>query len=86
MGGRGRAGTLPSWMGWYGDWAAGWRMALALAAAAIVIGALWWVSVTAASKYEARTSTAWAELNAVWPLTQPGFWKGQALVGRQRKL
>ena len=73
-------------MGWYGDWAAGWRMALALAAAVVVIGALWWVSVTAASKYEARTSTAWAELNTVWPLTQPGFWKGQALVGRQRKL
>ena len=82
----GRAGMLPSWMGWYGDWAAGWRVALALAAVAVVIGALGWVSVTTASKYEARTSAARAELNAVWPLTQPGFWKGQALVGRQRKL
>jgi hypothetical protein len=82
----GRAGMLPSWMGWYGDWTAGWRVALALAAVAVVIGALGWVSVTTASKYEARTSAARAELNAVWPLTQPGFWKGQALVGRQRKV
>jgi hypothetical protein len=80
----GRAGMLPSWMGWYGDWTAGWRVALALAAVAVIIAALWWVSVTTASKYETRTSTARAHLNAVWPLTQPGFWKGQVLVGRQR--
>jgi hypothetical protein len=82
----GRPGMLPSWMGWYGTWAAGWRVALALAAVAVVAAALWWVSVKTASKYEARTSTAEPELNAVWPLTQPGFWKGEALVGRQRKL
>jgi hypothetical protein len=80
----GRAGMLPSWMGWYGDWTAGWRVALALAAVAVIIAALWWVSVTTASKYETRTSTARANLNALWPLTQPGFWKGQVLVRRQR--
>jgi hypothetical protein len=82
----GRAGVLPSWMGWYGNWAAGWRVALALAAVTVIIAALWWVSVASASKYEARTSTARTQLNAVWPLTQPGFWKGQALVSRQRTL
>jgi len=82
----GRAGMLPSWMGWYGDWAAGWRVALALAATGVVIAALWWVAVTSGSKYESRTSDARARLNAVWPLTQPGFWKGQALVSRQRTL
>jgi hypothetical protein len=82
----GRAGAFPSWMGWYGAWTAGWRVALALAAVAVVVAVLWWVSVTTASKYEARTSTAQPELNARWPLTQPGFWKGGALVGRQRKL
>jgi hypothetical protein len=82
----GRAGMLPSWMGWYGNWTAGWRVALALAAVAVVIAVLWWVSVTSGSRYEARTSTARTELNAVWPLTQPGFWKGQALVNRQRTL
>jgi uncharacterized membrane protein len=82
----GRAGALPGWMGWYGAWTAGWRVALALAAVAAVVAALWWVSVTTASKYEGRTSTAQPELNARWPLTQPGFWKNQVLVGRQRKL
>jgi CHAT domain len=82
----GRAGMLPAWMGWYGNWTAGWRAALALAAVAVVIAALWWVSVTTASKYESRTSTARTELNSVWPLTQPGFWKGEALVSRQRTL
>jgi hypothetical protein len=80
----GRAGMLPGWMGWYGDWTAGWRVALALAAVAVIIAVLWWVSVTTASKYETRTSTARTDLNALWPLTQPGFWKGQVLVGRQR--
>ncbi len=82
----GRAGMLPSWMGWYRDWTAGWRVALALAAVAVVVAALWWVSVTTASKYEERISIAPTRLNARWPLTQPGFWKGGALVGRQRKL
>ena len=67
---------LPNWMGWYGDWTAGWRIALALAAVAGVVGVLWWVSVTTASKYEARTTTARPALAAEWPLTQPGFWRG----------
>ena len=77
---------LPSWMGWYGAWTAGWRIALALAAVALVVGVLWWISVKTASKYEARTSSARPALNAAWPLTQPGFWRGEALVGRQRAL
>ncbi|MFY9931531.1 MAG: hypothetical protein WAK82_26365 [Streptosporangiaceae bacterium] len=77
---------LPNWMGWYGDWTAGWRIALALAAVAGVVGVLWWVSVTTASKYEARTTTARPALAAEWPLTQPGFWRGQELLGRQRAL
>lgn len=82
----GRAGMLPAWMGWYGAWTAGWRVALALVAVAAVVAALWWVSVATARKYEARISKAQPELNALWPLTQPGFWKGEVLVRRQRAL
>jgi hypothetical protein len=77
---------LPSWMGWYAGWTAGWRMALALAAATVIVALLWWVSVRTASKYEARISTARPTLNAAWPLTQPGFWRGKKLVDRQRRL
>ena len=77
---------LPNWMGWYGAWTAGWRVALAMASVGLIIALLWWISVTTASKYEARTSVAQPELNEAWPLMQPGFWRGQALVGRQRAL
>jgi uncharacterized membrane protein len=77
---------LPNWMGWYGAWTAGWRIALAMASVGLIIALLWWISVTTASKYEARTSVAQPELKEAWPLTQPGFWRGQALVGRQRAL
>jgi uncharacterized membrane protein len=77
---------LPNWMGWYGAWTAGWRVALAMASVGLIIALLWWISVTTASKYEARTSVAQPELKEAWPLTQPGFWRGQALVGRQRAL
>ena len=47
---------------------------------------LWWVSVATARKYEARVSTARPRLIAAWPLTKPGFWRGQELVDRQGKL
>jgi hypothetical protein len=77
---------LPNWMGWYGAWTAGWRVALAMASVGLTIALLWWISVTTASKYEARTSVTRREPNESWPLTQPGFWRGQALVGRQRAL
>ena len=77
---------LPSWMGWYAAWTAGWRVALALAAATVIVALLWWVSVRTASKYEARISTARPRLNAAWALTQPGFWRGKKLVDRQRRL
>lgn len=77
---------LPNWMGWYGAWTAGWRVALAMASVGLIIALLWWISVTTASKYEARISVARPTLNEAWQLTQPGFWRGQALVGRQRAL
>ncbi|MGH3176565.1 MAG: hypothetical protein ACRDPF_22220, partial [Streptosporangiaceae bacterium] len=77
---------LPNWMGWYGGWTAGWRVALALAFTGLIVAGLWWISVKTATKYEARTSVARPELNAAWPLTQPGFWRNRALVGRQREL
>jgi hypothetical protein len=77
---------LPSWMGWYGAWTAGWRVALALAFTGLIVAALWWISVKTGSKYEARTSVARPGLNATWPLTQPGFWRNGTLVGRQRAL
>ena len=82
----GRAGMLPSWIGWYGAWTAGWRIALALVAVAVVVAALWWLSVTTASKYEARIGGKAPELNPRLPLSQTGFWKGNALVRRQRAL
>ena len=52
----------------------------------MIVVLLWWISVKTASKYEARTSVARPELNEGCPLTQPGFWRGEALVGRQRAL
>jgi len=82
----GRHGMLPSWMSWYGHWTAGWRVALALAAVVAVVAWLWWLSVATASMYEARISTGRGALNAAWPLTQPGFWRGNRLVDRQRRL
>src|SRR5690242_12520894 len=77
---------LPSWMGWYGRWTAGWRVAVAMVAVGAIIAAMWWISVKTASKYEGRVSNSQPDLNAKWPLTERGFWKGQALVGRQRAL
>ena len=77
---------LPSWMGWYGRWTVGWRVALAMASVAAIIGAAWLISVKTASKYEGRISASRPELKTGWPLTERGFWRGQALVGRQRAL
>jgi hypothetical protein len=77
---------LPTWMGWYESWSAGWRVALALAFTGLVIALLWVISVRTASKYEARISIAQPELNEAWMLTQPTFWRGKALVTRQRSL
>ncbi len=77
---------LPSWMGWYGSWTAGWRVALAMASVGLIIALLWVVGVRTASKYETRTSVARPELNEAWPLTQPSFWRGKVLVTRQRAL
>jgi len=77
---------LPNWMGWYGAWTAGWRVALALAFTGLIVAGLWWISVTTASKYEGRTSVARPTLNTAWPMTEPGFWRGHALVSRQREL
>jgi hypothetical protein len=77
---------LPNWMGWYAGWTAGWRVALALAFTGLIVAGLWWISVKTASMYEARTSVARPKLNEAWPLTQPGFWRNQALVSRQRAL
>jgi hypothetical protein len=77
---------LPNWMGWYGAWTAGWRVALALAFTGLIVAGLWWISVTTASKYEARTSVARPGLNDAWPMTEPGFWRGHVLVSRQREL
>ena len=77
---------LPTWMGWYESWTAGWRVALALAFTGLVVALLWMISVRTASKYEARISVARPKLNEAWLLTQPTFWRGNALVTRQRSL
>jgi hypothetical protein len=81
----GRHGMLPGWMSWYGQWTAGWRVALALAAVAAVVGWLWRLSVMTAAM-EWRTSVARPRLNEAWPLTELGFWHGGELVARQRAL
>jgi hypothetical protein len=82
----GRPGMLPSWLGWYGGWATGWRMDLALVAVAAVIGGLAWISRATASKYEARVSHGQPDPASAWPLTRKGFWNGRALVSRQRAM
>ena len=61
-------------------------MTLATASVGVVVAAVWWISVKTASKYEGRVSTSQPELKEKWPLTERGFWKGHALVGRQRAL
>jgi hypothetical protein len=50
--------SLPGWMGWYGTWSVGWRIALAMLAVAAIVGLLWFGSYTTTAKYEARTSSA----------------------------
>ena len=80
----GRTGILPGWMGWYSTWSVGWRAAAALLAVAAAVALLWLISVKTATRYESRTTGAEPELVPVWPLTQPGFWKGLVLVSRQR--
>ena len=77
---------LPTWMGWYESWTAGWRVALALVFTGLVVALLWMISVRTASKYEARISVARPKLNEDWMLTQPTFWRGNVLVTRQRSL
>jgi len=77
---------LPTWLGWFEEWTAGWRIALSMVAVTAVIALLWWASVATARKYEARTSTAVSDLQTRLPLAKPGFWRGQALVTRQGKL
>jgi hypothetical protein len=82
----GRKSLLPVWLGWYTDLPTGWRCAIALAAVAAVVGGLWLISVTTASRYEARTTTVRPEPDNPWPLARPGFWHGQVLVRRQRSI
>jgi len=85
-GAAGRAGMLPEWMGWYGKWTAGWRVAAALLAAAAAVALLRVISVRTTSRYERRVTSLKPDLIRIWPLTQEGFWKGAALVTRQRAL
>ncbi len=82
----GRTGLLPSWMGWYADQSTGWRIAIALIGVVAVLVLLWAISAATASRYESRTTTARAEHASSWPLTEPGFWRGDRLVRRQRSL
>ena len=77
---------LPRWMGWYGKWTVGWRVAAALLAVAAAVALLRLISVRTTSRYEKRVADAKPDLIRVWPLTQEGFWKGAALVKRQRAL
>lgn len=82
----GRHGMLPSWMGWYGSWTVGWRVAGALISVGVVVTGLWRISATTTLEYESRTSSSPTVPPERWPLTQPGFWKGGTLARRQRAL
>lgn len=82
----GREGLLPSWMGWYADLSTGWRMAVALGGVVALLVLLWVVSAATASRYESRITTATPEQANAWPLSEPGFWRGERLVRRQRSL
>ncbi|HET9894221.1 MAG TPA: hypothetical protein VFQ44_04755 [Streptosporangiaceae bacterium] len=82
----GRKGLLPAWMGWYANRPTGWRMAIALVGVVAVVALLWAISVATATRYEARTTTARPGRHNVWPLAEPGFWRGEKLVRRQRSL
>jgi hypothetical protein len=79
-------GHFPSWLSWYPQMTVWQRVLVASAIIAAVLVALWWVSVKTAHLYESRTSKARPAFETSWPLTQPGFWKGQELVRRQRSL
>jgi hypothetical protein len=82
----GRKGMLPSWMGWYGQWTVGWRVAGALISVGVVVTWLWRISARATLEYESGTSSWSIELHKRWPLTQAGFWRGGTLARRQRAL
>src|SRR5271166_1832842 len=82
----GNKSLLPSWMGWYADLTVGWRIAIAAVGLAAVLALLWWLSVTTASRFEARTTIVEPEPGSRWALTDPGFWRGERLVRRQRSL
>jgi hypothetical protein len=81
-----RNARFPSWLDWYPHWTVDWRVRAAAVAVGAVIAILWLVSVRTANRYEARASRPEPHVNRQWPLTQPGFWKGQELVRRQRSL
>jgi hypothetical protein len=82
----GRAGFLPTWMGWYGELTTGERFVLALAAVGILIAVLAVAGRVTESRYEARESDAEPVRNGTWNLTEPRFWKGKTLVRRQRAI
>jgi hypothetical protein len=77
---------FPSWLSWYAHWATGYRVGLAMAGVAVVIALMWLVSVKTEHRYEARVSRPGTAVRGTWLLTQPGFWRGQELVRRQRSL
>jgi hypothetical protein len=92
----GISGAIPTWFDFYGRLPTGWRMTVALFVVALVIGVLWLLSLRTAHRYEAKTSSIYAETQTPedssiarehgWALSRPGFWAGDALVGRQRNL
>jgi hypothetical protein len=81
-----RLARIPTWLAWFPKWAPEWRLRIAVLAFALIILAMWLVSVKTANRYEARVSKSDTSLNDKWALTEPRFWKGQELVRRQRWL
>jgi hypothetical protein len=83
---QGRQAHTPAWLGAYTQRSADVRVALATVAIIGVVALMWWISVTTANRYEARLSAAQQDFDEACPLTQPSFWAGVRLVGRQRCL
>jgi hypothetical protein len=83
---QGRQAHMPSWLGAYTQRSADVRVAIATVAVIGVVAVMWWISVKTANRYEARVSAAEQEFDEACPLTQPSFWAGEKLVGRQRCL
>lgn len=77
-------GSLWSWLGWFTRLSIGVRLAIAMLAALVVVGGLWWLSLRTQGKYEMRESGRDAPDDPNWALSARSFWCGERPLVRQR--